>query len=236
MSVLSRSIATLAAAALLSAAGGQAMAQKKYGPGASDTEIKIGNTVPYSGPASAYGILGKAYAAYFKKINDEGGINGRKINFISYDDAYSPPKTVEQTRRLVEQDEVLAIVGTIGTVVSCVNRPCVSRTTDTMFETVMGGSPSVGAHSSPTVSSGRGLVRNQKRIVGNAPLDSESDLVYRRLLSLAVGNAQLAALEITDGLDLARHAQPWQGHALRHPRWRLLGRRCPSTRRSRPRR
>jgi len=90
-------------------------AQKKYDPGASDREIKIGNTMPYSGPASAYGEEGKTFAAYFNKINAEGGINGRKINFISYDDAYSPPKTVEQTRKLVESDEVLFIFGAQGT-------------------------------------------------------------------------------------------------------------------------
>jgi branched-chain amino acid transport system substrate-binding protein len=90
-------------------------AQKKYDPGASDREIKIGNTMPYSGPASAYGEFGKTFAAYFNKINAEGGISGRKINFISYDDAYSPPKTVEQTRRLVESDEVLFIFGAVGT-------------------------------------------------------------------------------------------------------------------------
>src|SRR5260363_386174 len=77
-----------------------ALAQKNYGPGVSDTEIKIGNIMPYSGPASAYGIIGKTEAAYFKKINAEGGINGRKINFVSYDDAYSPPKAVEQARKL----------------------------------------------------------------------------------------------------------------------------------------
>jgi ABC-type branched-subunit amino acid transport system substrate-binding protein len=86
-----------------------ANAQKKYDPGASDTEIKIGNIMPYSGPASAYGTIGKAQAAYFNKINAEGGINGRKINFISYDDAFSPPKAVEQARKLVESDEVLLI-------------------------------------------------------------------------------------------------------------------------------
>jgi len=108
------SVAACAAAIALAAAS-PALAQKSYGPGASDTEIKIGNTVPYSGPASAYGILGKTYAAYFAKINDEGGINGRKITLISYDDAYSPPKTVEQTRKLIESDEVLAIVGNVGT-------------------------------------------------------------------------------------------------------------------------
>jgi ABC-type branched-subunit amino acid transport system substrate-binding protein len=84
-------------------------AQKKYDPGASDTEIRIGNIMPYSGPASAYGTIGKAQAAYFNKINAEGGINGRKINFISYDDAFSPPKAVEQARKLVESDEVLLI-------------------------------------------------------------------------------------------------------------------------------
>jgi len=82
-----------------------AHAQKKYDPGASDTEIKIGNIMPYSGPASAYGTIGKAQAAYFNKINAEGGVNGRKINFISYDDAFSPPKAVEQARKLVESDE-----------------------------------------------------------------------------------------------------------------------------------
>jgi branched-chain amino acid transport system substrate-binding protein len=92
-----------------------AAAQKKYDPGASDTEIKIGNIMPYSGPASAYGVIGKAQAAYFKKINEEGGINGRKINFITLDDAYSPPKTVEMVRRLVEQDEVLLVFNPLGT-------------------------------------------------------------------------------------------------------------------------
>src|SRR5215469_6235003 len=81
---------------------GSATAQKKYDPGASDSEIRIGNIVPYSGPASAYGVIGKTIAAYFTKVNAEGGVHGRKIRFISYDDAYSPPKTVEQARRLVE--------------------------------------------------------------------------------------------------------------------------------------
>src|SRR5437588_12564989 len=84
-----------------------AMAQKKYGPGASDTEIKLGQTMPYSGPASSYGTIGKAEAAYFAMINDQGGINGRKITLISLDDAYSPPRTVEQTRKLVEEANVL---------------------------------------------------------------------------------------------------------------------------------
>jgi len=92
-----------------------AFAQKNYGPGVSDTEIKIGNTAPYSGPASALSLLAKTQAAYFKMINEAGGVRGRKINFISYDDAYSPPKTVEQVRKLVESDEVLFLFSTLGT-------------------------------------------------------------------------------------------------------------------------
>jgi len=104
-----------AAFALLAASSSGALAQKKYDTGATDTEIKIGNIMPYSGPASAYGVIGKTEEAYFKKINAAGGINGRKINFISYDDAYSPPKTVEQARKLVESDEVLFIFNSLGT-------------------------------------------------------------------------------------------------------------------------
>jgi len=92
-----------------------ASAAGKYGPGASDTEIKLGQTMPYSGPASAYGTIGKVQTAYFKMVNDQGGVNGRKINLISVDDGYSPPKTVEQVRKLVEQDEVLALFNTLGT-------------------------------------------------------------------------------------------------------------------------
>ena len=104
-----------AALAVLAASSSGALAQKKYDTGATDTEIKIGNIMPYSGPASAYGVIGKTEAAYFKKINDAGGINGRKINFISYDDGYSPPKTVEQARKLVESDEVLFVFNSLGT-------------------------------------------------------------------------------------------------------------------------
>jgi branched-chain amino acid transport system substrate-binding protein len=92
-----------------------ATAQKKYDPGVTDTEIKIGNIMPYSGPLSAYALIGRTQAAFFKRLNDEGGINGRKINFISYDDAFSPPKTVEQARKLVESDEVLFIFQSLGT-------------------------------------------------------------------------------------------------------------------------
>jgi ABC-type branched-subunit amino acid transport system substrate-binding protein len=101
--------------AMLAASSSGALAQKKYDTGATDTEIKIGNIMPYSGPASAYGTIGKTETAYFKMINDAGGINGRKINFISYDDSYSPPKTVEQARKLVESDEVLMIFNALGT-------------------------------------------------------------------------------------------------------------------------
>ena len=104
-------------AALLGAMLGSlpAYAQKKYGPGASDTEIKIGNTMPYSGPASAYGTVGRAMAAYFRTVNEQGGINGRRINFITLDDGYSPPRTVEQTRKLVEEEQVLLLAGDLGT-------------------------------------------------------------------------------------------------------------------------
>ena len=99
----------------LCAATSLAAAEKKYDPGASDNEIKIGNIMPYSGPLSAYALIGRTEAAFFSKINAEGGINGRKINFITYDDAFSPPKTVEQARKLVESDEVLLIFQSLGT-------------------------------------------------------------------------------------------------------------------------
>jgi branched-chain amino acid transport system substrate-binding protein len=109
-------IAALSTAIIAFAAtSGGALAQKKYDTGATDTEIKIGNIMPYSGPASAYGVIGKTEAAYFKMINAEGGIHGRKINFISYDDGYSPPKAVEQARKLVESDEVLVVFNSLGT-------------------------------------------------------------------------------------------------------------------------
>ena len=109
-------LATLGLSGLIIAAAlAPANAQNKYDPGVTDTEIKIGNINPYSGPASAYGTTGRTEAAYFRKINAEGGINGRKINFISYDDAYSPPKAVEQARKLIESDEVLLIFSSAGT-------------------------------------------------------------------------------------------------------------------------
>jgi len=109
-----RSILAAAPAAALALRAWPARA-KNYGPGVTDTEIKIGNTVPYSGPASSYGTIGKAQAAFWKMINEQGGINGRKINFISYDDGYTPPKTLEMIRKLVEQDEVLCTSATLGT-------------------------------------------------------------------------------------------------------------------------
>src|ERR1700681_3078498 len=111
-----KKLSLLAAAAALSLLTTQgALAQKKYDTGASDTEIKIGNVEAYSGPASAYGVIGKTEEAYFKMVNDAGGINGRKINWISYDDGYSPPKTVEQIRKLIESDEVFLVFNALGT-------------------------------------------------------------------------------------------------------------------------
>ena len=112
-----RCVATafVSAAVSIALTGLCAADDKKYDAGASDTTIKVGNIMPYSGPASAYGAVGRAMTAYFKMINDRGGINGRKVDFISYDDAYSPPKTVEQARKLVESDEVLLVAGSFGT-------------------------------------------------------------------------------------------------------------------------
>jgi hypothetical protein len=106
---------TVVAAMTLGPIGGISAAEKKYGPGVSDTEIKLGQTVPYSGPASAFSSYGRLMAGYFQMINAAGGINGRKINLISLDNAFSPPKAIEQTRKLVEDDGVLADVGTVGT-------------------------------------------------------------------------------------------------------------------------
>lgn len=104
-----------------------AAAEKKYDPGATDTEIKIGNIMPYSGPLSAYALIGRTEAAFFNKINAEGGINGRKINFVTYDDAFSPPKTVEQARKLVESDEVLLIFQSLGTPTNNAIRPYLNQ-------------------------------------------------------------------------------------------------------------
>jgi branched-chain amino acid transport system substrate-binding protein len=114
MTVTRRSILA-ATPSVLALAALPAYAQKKYDTGASDGEIKIGHTNPYSGPASSYGVIGKTETAFFTMINEKGGINGRKVNFISYDDGYSPPKTVEQVRKLVESDGVLLLFNTLGT-------------------------------------------------------------------------------------------------------------------------
>src|ERR1700743_548663 len=107
--------------------GSPALAQKQYGPGVSDTEIKVGQTIAYSGPASAYGILGKVEDAYFKSLNAKGRINGRKIVFISKDDGYSPPKAVENVRSLVEGDEVAVIFGVLGTPLNMAIRPYLNK-------------------------------------------------------------------------------------------------------------
>jgi ABC-type branched-subunit amino acid transport system substrate-binding protein len=116
-------VSVLAVATMALAAVGPAAAQKKYDPGASDTEIKVGNLMPYSGPASAWSVIGQAEGAYLQMVNDQGGINGRKVNFISVDDGYSPPKAVEQARKLVEHDEVLLIFGPVGTPSNIAIRP-----------------------------------------------------------------------------------------------------------------
>src|SRR5438105_7973337 len=115
MSALKKLAVISAAFGLLVASSSAGLAQKKYDTGATDTEIKVGNIMPYSGPASAYGVIAKTEDAYFKKVNAEGGINGRKINFVTYDDSYSPPKAVEQVRKLVESDEVLLVFNPLGT-------------------------------------------------------------------------------------------------------------------------
>jgi branched-chain amino acid transport system substrate-binding protein len=115
MTTTRRSFVGGASAVAMVAASGASFAQKKYDDGATDKEIKLGHTGPYSGPASSYGVIGKAIEAYFKMVNEQGGVNGRKINFITYDDGYSPPKIVEMVRKLVEQDKVLACFNTLGT-------------------------------------------------------------------------------------------------------------------------
>src|ERR1700683_4918586 len=113
--MISRRTFLQSSAAAAALAAGASSARADNAPGITDTEIKIGNTMPYSGPASAYGVIGRTESAYFKMINEQGGVNGRKINYISLDDAYSPPKTVEQVRRLVEQEQVAFLFQTLGT-------------------------------------------------------------------------------------------------------------------------
>ena len=128
MPVRMQDLVAVAALAIGAMVATTAHAQKKYDSGASDTEIKIGNIMPYSGPASAYGAIGKANAAYFAMINEGGGVNGRKIRLISLDDAYSPPRTVEQTRKLVESEQVLLLFSPFGTPPNAfAGRPAPSR-------------------------------------------------------------------------------------------------------------
>src|SRR5260221_12267029 len=115
MLVRSKNLFALTAFAVAAVVATAASAQKKYDAGATDTEIKIGNIMPYSGPASSYGVIGKTEAAFFKMVNDKGGIGGRKIEFISYDDSYSPPKAIEHARQLVDREEVLLIFQPLGT-------------------------------------------------------------------------------------------------------------------------
>jgi branched-chain amino acid transport system substrate-binding protein len=128
MSFVVRRLAALSTAIiLLAVTGSSALAQKKYDIGVTDTEIKVGNIMPYSGPLSAYALIGRTEAAFFNKINAEGGVNGRKITFISYDDGFSPPKTVEQARKLVESDEVLLIFQSLGTPTNNAIRPYMNQ-------------------------------------------------------------------------------------------------------------
>ena len=129
--------------AILSLSAVHAYAARTYGPGVTDTEIRIGQTIPYSGPVSAYATVGKAMAAYFSKVNDEGGVNGRKLRLISLDDGFSPPKTVEQTRKLVEQENVLLIFGTVGTPTNAaISRYLNARRIPQLF--ILTGNPKLG--------------------------------------------------------------------------------------------
>ena len=125
-----KAIAAAIVASAMLAACGKEQATTNADPGVTDTEIKIGSTNPYSGPASAYGTIGRAETAYFKMINDEGGVNGRKINFISLDDGYSPPRTVEQVRKLVEEDKVLFLAD--GQIIDEMESPTTDRVLDRM--------------------------------------------------------------------------------------------------------
>src|SRR4029450_1622702 len=138
MTKISRRTLVASASAFALAAPTIVLAQKKYDPGVSDREIKLGHTNPYSGPLSAYGVIGKGITAYWNMVNDQGGVNGRKINFITYDDGFQPPKTVEMVRKLVEDDQVFAIYQLLGTPTNTVVQwptipmprwPCSTRTT-----------------------------------------------------------------------------------------------------------
>jgi branched-chain amino acid transport system substrate-binding protein len=168
-----------------------ALAQKRYDPGASDTDVRIGQTIPYSGPASAFGVFGKVQVAYFKMLNDKGGINGRKIELVSRDDGYSPPKTVEMTRRLVESDKVLFTFGSAGTANNLAIRDYMnSRKVPQLFigsGATMWGDP-----------------KNYPWTMGWAPSYSTEARIYAKYLLANMPNAKIAVLYQNDdfGKDL----------------------------------
>jgi len=160
---------------------------KHYGPGVTDTEIKIGQTMSYSGPVSAYGVIGRTEAAYFRVVNESGGINGRKINFISVDDAYSPAKALEQTRKLVEQDEVLAIMGTLGTPTNLATRGYLNDKHVPQF----------------FIASGAGVFQEPARYPWTIPLDSSyrsEGRAYARYILAEKPAAKIAVLYQNDDL------------------------------------
>ncbi len=173
----------VAAALALSVAGAQA--QKRYDTGASDTEIKIGNILPYSGPASAYGTIGKAAAAYIAKVNAEGGVNGRKITFLSVDDAYTPPKTVELARKLVEQDEVLALFLPLGTTHNlAIQKYMNARKVPQLF---------VGSGASRF-----GEIRDNPWTIGWQPTNRAEAMAYAQYILKTSPNARIAVLMQND--------------------------------------
>jgi branched-chain amino acid transport system substrate-binding protein len=183
----------LGAAALLlaTAIAFPALAQKRYDPGASDTEIRIGQTIPYSGPASAFGAFGKVQQAYFRMLNDKGGINGRKVTFVSRDDAYSPPQTVEMTRRLVESDEVLFTFGSAGTATNLAVRKYMNaRKVPQLF---------VGSGATQW-----GDPKNYPWTMGWAPSYGTEARIYAKYILANVPNAKIAVLYQNDdfGKDL----------------------------------
>jgi len=179
--------AALAGAALAFVAATAVAADKHYGPGVTDTEIKIGQTMSYSGPVSAYGVIGRTEAAYFKALNEAGGINGRKVNFLSLDDGYSPPKALEQTRRLVEQDEVLAIMGTLGTPTNMATRQYLNTQKVPQF----------------FIASGAGVFQDPKRFPWTIPLDSSyrsEGRAYAKYILETKPGAKIAVLYQNDEL------------------------------------
>jgi branched-chain amino acid transport system substrate-binding protein len=164
---------------------GRAEAQNKYGPGVTDKEIRLGTTMPFSGPVSSSSLVGKAMEAYYNKVNDEGGINGRKIRLIAYDDAYNPAKTVEQVRRLVESDEVLALVSPMGTAMNTAIRPYLnSRKVPQLF--VVSGSPKFNDP------------KHYPWTMGWVPGNSSEGAIYGALVVKNKPNAKIAVLSQND--------------------------------------